>query len=94
MAIDTTKPQPEETPAPAEAPAAVQSVNFALLGAPLQRLDYEPGMTVRSVVYASGNNPEHLPKGTVLHMNGQPAELDDIVEPGSTVMMTSAVKNG
>jgi hypothetical protein len=50
-------------------------------------------MTVADVLALAGEEPSNT-DGTVLHVNGRPAQPDDLVEPGSTVQMTARVSNG
>lgn len=66
-------------------------IHVAVLGGDTRQLDFEPGMTVGQALEAADMRRE---QGTIVQVNGQPADDDQVLEPNSAVQITARVKNG
>ncbi|HVO86208.1 MAG TPA: hypothetical protein VMT23_00550 [Candidatus Binatia bacterium] len=68
-----------------------QWVHVAILGGDTQQLDFTAGMTVGQALEAAGLTRQ---RGTMVQVNGVPADDDQELEPNSAVQITTQVKNG
>jgi len=83
IATDTADPTNVET--------QTSAVRVALLGGEVQTVEFDGATTVGDVLKQADIS---VGNGQIITMNGQTADINDIAEPGSAIVVTGRVKNG